>query len=133
MPIRMTEKKFKRFKAKKISEKELQIAFVKWFKLNHSKCLIISHPLEATYNRRDLILMGACPGTPDIQIIESNSLYRGLWIEMKVGKNKPSELQLYFMRKLELRGYKTAVCYSLDEAINVVNDYLTPRVMVDII
>jgi hypothetical protein len=77
--------------------------------------------------------MGACPGTPDIQIIEPNGIYRGLWIEMKVGKNKPSDLQLDFMRKLELRVYKTAVCYSLDEAINVVNDYLTPRAMIDII
>jgi hypothetical protein len=133
MPIRMTEKKFKRFKAKKISEKELQIAFIKWFKLNHPKCLIISHPLEATYNRRDLILMGACPGTPDIQIIEPNVLYRGLWLELKMGRNKASELQIEFMHKLELRGYKTAVCYSLDEAINIVNDYLTPWVMVDII
>jgi len=49
----------------------------------------------------------------------------GLWIEMKVGKNKPSEQQEWWLKKLGLQGYVTVVCYSAEEAIEQIQEYLS--------
>jgi hypothetical protein len=50
--------------------------------------------------------------------------YHGLYVEMKAGKNKPTESQREVMNNLENRGYKCAVCYSLDEFIGIINEYI---------
>ena len=48
----------------------------------------------------------------------------GLWIEMKAGKNKPSEQQKWWLEQLEKQGYVTRVCYSAEEAIDEIAEYL---------
>jgi hypothetical protein len=48
----------------------------------------------------------------------------GLAIEMKDGKNKPTENQLWWLNELKQWGWKTVVCYSADEAINEIKNYL---------
>ena len=50
--------------------------------------------------------------------------YAGLFIEMKHGKNKPKEEQLWWLNALEEEGYRCEVCYSADDAIAVIKDYL---------
>jgi hypothetical protein len=69
-------------------------------------------------------LLGVKSGVPDVCILEPNKDYKGLFIELKVGYNKPSENQKKWIENLEKRGYKTLISYSLDEVIDVVNDYL---------
>lgn len=51
----------------------------------------------------------------------------GLWIEMKAGKNKPSEEQKWWMEQLQSFGYRVEVCYSTDEAIEVIENYLDTK------
>jgi hypothetical protein len=49
----------------------------------------------------------------------------GLWIEMKVGKNKPTQEQEWWFEKLQENGYRVKVCYSAGEAIDEILDYLS--------
>lgn len=47
----------------------------------------------------------------------------GLWIELKVGRNKPSAEQLALIKFLRV-GYRVEVCYSAEEAIHCIKEYL---------
>lgn len=48
----------------------------------------------------------------------------GLYIEMKYGGNKPTAEQRRWLDELSSLGYATAVCYSAEEAIKVIMNYL---------
>ena len=48
----------------------------------------------------------------------------GLWIEMKAGKNKVSPEQEWWLEQLTKQGYLTRVCYSAEEAISEIEEYL---------
>ena len=50
--------------------------------------------------------------------------YAGLFIEMKAKPNKPTEEQAWWIEALNEEGYRAEVCYSADEAIRVICDYL---------
>lgn len=70
---------------------------------------------------------GIKKGVPDIflpvgRCADDNEY--GLWIEMKAGKNKPSQEQLWWLEQLEFQGYRVKVCYSAQEAIEEIEDYL---------
>jgi hypothetical protein len=47
-----------------------------------------------------------------------------MFIEMKYGKNKPSESQLEWLGALSGEGYETAICYGFDEARDAIIKYL---------
>ena len=47
-----------------------------------------------------------------------------LYIEMKVGRNKPTEKQQEWIDGLRSMGNRAEVCYSCDEAWAVIMDYL---------
>lgn len=63
-------------------------------------------------------------GVPDLHIPVAKQGYHGLYIEMKAGKNKPTDNQITVMDKLRKEGYRCEACWSLDEFITVVNNYL---------
>lgn len=67
---------------------------------------------------------GLKSGVPDICLPVRKLGYAGLYIEMKYGKNKPTEAQEKFMKLLRAEGYKTAVCYSFEDAREVIRHYL---------
>lgn len=74
---------------------------------------------------------GVKSGVPDIflPIVKERSelayeVDSGLWIEMKAGKNKPSDEQRWWLKELEKQGYVTRVCYSAEEAIEEIENYL---------
>jgi hypothetical protein len=50
--------------------------------------------------------------------------YHGLFIELKSKNGRLSEYQKTWVDNLNDRAYKAVVCYSLDEAINAVREYL---------
>ncbi len=52
------------------------------------------------------------------------TVYHGLRIEMKFGKNKPTAEQKDWLEYYESAGYQTAVCYTSIEAWNVIVKYL---------
>ncbi|MGL4485060.1 MAG: VRR-NUC domain-containing protein [Anaerovoracaceae bacterium] len=75
---------------------------------------------------------GVKPGVPDICLPvpmcrEKLSCYHGLYIEMKVGKNKLCDSQKAFVDHLVRNGYAVAVCYSWTAAKDCILAYLESR------
>lgn len=67
---------------------------------------------------------GVRPGVPDLMLAKPNKTHSGLFIEMKVGDNKPSPDQQDFMAYLRSVGYVAVVCWSNAAAIKEIEDYL---------
>jgi hypothetical protein len=78
------------------------------------------HRLEAANLKRQ----GVKAGVPDICLAYPKGAYHGLYIELKVGKNKPSEEQKQWLRRLKAAGYMTAVCYGFLQAKETIERYL---------
>ena len=72
----------------------------------------------------NLKLQGVKAGVPDIAVMVPRDNYHGMFIEMKVGRNKPSQFQIDMMKNLTNQNYKCIVCYSSQEAIKELGDYL---------
>ena len=72
--------------------------------------------------------MGVKPGVPDLCIPVPRGGYAGLYIEMKYGKNKPTDNQKKWISRLREYGHKVEVCYSGIEATEVIEEYMkSPR------
>lgn len=67
---------------------------------------------------------GVKAGVSDIFLPLPRGGYHGLFIEMKVGRNKPTEKQREFIAFAKNEGYAAVVCYSAEEAIVVTKKYL---------
>lgn len=67
---------------------------------------------------------GLKAGVPDVCLPTAHGGYIGLYIEMKVKPNKPTELQKQWLRDLRKAGHMTAVCYSWEEAKNLIEEYI---------
>ena len=68
--------------------------------------------------------MGLQPGFPDIFIPLARKGYHGLFIELKVGNNKPSREQKDWLARLSSEGYATAVAWGFDEAKKIIDKYV---------
>ena len=94
-------------------------------------CDILGIPITHTANEgkrsasygAKLKRMGLRPGFPDLLITRARGKYHGFAIEMKYGKNKPTEDQLKWLSTLKREGYATAICYSAGEAIQLIDKY----------
>ena len=67
---------------------------------------------------------GVKAGVPDICLPVPRNGYHGLWIELKVGKNKTTENQKRYISFLTNQGYDVAVCYGMEEAARKIVEYL---------
>lgn len=67
---------------------------------------------------------GALAGVADLFLAVPNRYHHGLFIEMKQPKGRQQETQKAFQKAVEAQGYKYALCYSTDEFMQLVNDYL---------
>ncbi len=78
--------------------------------------------LEAVNFKR----MGVSKGYPDITIPIPNKTHHGLYIELKrVSGSKVSEEQLWWQAQLRKNGYKSEICYGLEDAKKVILEYLS--------
>ena len=68
---------------------------------------------------------GLKPGVPDVCLPTGHGGYIGLYIEMKVKPNKPTENQKQWLRALREVGHLTAVCYTWEEAQKLIEEYLS--------
>lgn len=75
----------------------------------------------------NLKLTGTKAGIPDIHLPVPCGGYSGFWIEFKFGKNKLSPEQIKYKDLLEMNGHRVCVCYSVDDAIKLVEEYLNPK------
>lgn len=67
---------------------------------------------------------GLKSGVPDVCLPTAHGGYIGLYIEMKVKPNKPTENQKRWLRALREAGHMVAVCYGFEEARNLIEEYL---------
>ena len=78
---------------------------------------------EAAHLKRQ----GVKAGVPDLCLAVPRGAYHGLYIKLKVGTNKPTENQLAWLKLLKQHGYAVAVCYSAEEAKDVIDKYLNQK------
>ena len=67
---------------------------------------------------------GLRPGVPDVCLPVPNKNHSALFIEMKYGKNKPTESQQHWLHMLETWGNKAVICYTFEEARDTILNYL---------
>jgi hypothetical protein len=67
---------------------------------------------------------GLVSGIPDLCLPVPMPGFHGLYVEMKVGRNKPSEEQEEIIALLREQGHRVEVCYSAEDAIKVICEYL---------
>ena len=71
---------------------------------------------------------GVRAGVPDVLLPvargDGEHSYIGLAIEMKVGRNRPTPEQRWWLERLAEQGWRCVVCYSAAEAIAEVERYL---------
>ena len=63
-------------------------------------------------------------GVPDICLPAPRGKYHGLYIEMKVGRNKPTPEQEDFLTYLAVAGYKSLACWGEKSTIRAIESYL---------
>ena len=121
-------------------EHDTQASFINWCQWNQAKypVLALSFAIPngahlAGDARTRAIKMaklkaeGFRPGVPDWCLPHPSGEYKGLWIEFKFGKNQTSIDQANFIALLKLYGHCVHVCYSVDDAIRAVEEYLNPQ------
>lgn len=109
----------------KRSEAQEQSVVVQYCDIKHLPIFAIPnggtrHPIEAA----NLKKQGVKAGVPDLMLPLARQGYHGLFIEMKVGYNKPTDNQLKWARILSKNGYLVKTCWGADEAINLINNYV---------
>ena len=106
-------------------EEDEQIAFVQWCDmLNIPVIHIPNEGKRSAYMGAKLKRMGLKPGVPDLFVPCAHGGHHGLFIEMKVGNNKPTENQKEWMRLLSAQGYACTVAYSFEDATKTVGAYM---------
>ena len=115
-----------------LNESKIQAAFHRWMQYQHPSVMAFAVPngawLKGNYGyAMRLKAEGMVAGIPDYWIIYNNRTHKGLIIEFKAGKNKPSKEQLQYLEYLNNNGFRAVVCYSTDEAIHEFTSYKNAR------
>jgi hypothetical protein len=114
-----------------MSESTEQQALFQWAAYNEAKMpeLRLLHAIP-NGGKRDKITAailkgeGVKSGVPDVCLPVARQGFHGLYIEMKVDKNKPTENQMWWMCRLSEQGYKVKVCWGWEEAKREIEAYL---------
>lgn len=122
---------YSRMQNRKRSEATEQEIVINWCEYNstrHPELKLIYHvPNGGSRNQLEAVNLkrqGVKAGAPDLNLPVALHGFHGLYIEMKFGKNKTTEKQKWWLEQLQKQGYKTAVCYGADEAIDTIKEYL---------
>lgn len=114
-----------------MSEAQEQTALFQWAMLARQKYpqleLLHHIPNGGKRDKREagaLKRQGVKAGVPDICLPVPRNNYHGLYIELKVGKNKTSKFQNEWIENLREQGYCVEVCYGWNAARDVIEKYL---------
>lgn len=121
----------KRLVSGEISEDSIHKTLIEWIKLHpqlraFSK-FIMHFPNEGqrTHSFGNLMKsFGMRAGVSDLFIALPRGQYHGAWIELKSRKGRLSELQIEFLNDMDSQNYYATVCYSLEEAMMVITNYI---------
>ena len=110
-------------------ESQIQSGCVKWFNLQHRALegLLFAVPNGGGRSRIEAAIMigeGVYPGVADLLLLVPRGKWHGLAIEMKTENGRQSPAQKEWERKIEEQGYAYAICRSVDEFIELIEDYL---------
>lgn len=115
----------------KTTERAEQVAVFQWIDASIGKypaLLNAFHPPNGGHRHigvaRKMKAEGVKRGVPDIILLYPSHLFHGLAIEMKIKGNYPTKEQKEWMARLKRVGYQVNLCYSAEEAIFVLKDYL---------
>lgn len=122
----------KRLRKNDHPEQREQMAYINWLRIKHPEVITLVCPVvKYAGNEGQRIMqggiqkrMGYIAGTLDIFHCIARGGFNGLVIEMKVKGNSLSDEQKEMIQRLKDENYLCFVCYSSDEAIQVVTNYL---------
>lgn len=112
----------------KISEHELQTAIVE--ACDRRSILRVEYGLlfavpNGQYRQGQRMEPGLRPGVPDLFLPVARKGFHGMFIELKCGYNKPSQVQLDWIRKLKAEGYRVVTVWdSVEVAMLEIESYL---------
>ncbi len=109
------------------TEAETQQTLFEWSKFNPELKLMFAIPNGGSRNKiegKRLKQQGVKAGVPDIFLPVAKNGYHGLFLELKVEKNKLSKKQADWIKELKKQGYKAVVVYGFDEAMKVLTEYI---------
>ena len=113
------------------SEDTEQITVIQWaqYNVNHHPELKWLHhvPNGGSRNRLEAVKlkqMGVKAGVADLCLPYPKGIYCGLYIEMKFGSNRQQDTQKEFLADMAAAGHFVVTCYSAEEAIGVIMEYL---------
>lgn len=114
------------------SEHQVQRSVIFWWRHAHATFGLPVFALFAIPNGglRDVVTAaklkaeGLRPGIPDLMLAAPSKGAHGLYVEMKVGKNDTSDAQDEVIAYLRRQRYVCAVCWTAEDAIKVITDYL---------
>ncbi len=74
---------------------------------------------------------GMLKGSHDVKLPVARGPYVGLSIEMKFGRNKPTDEQEWYAKRLREEGWRVEFCWDWTEARGIVIEYLTQADLFD--
>ena len=86
-----------------------------WHSANERKCSFVYGQL--------LKRMGVKAGVSDCFFPRGNDTFKGLFIELKIKPNKPTQSQISFLEEMIQEGYAGHVAYSIDEAMSIIKTF----------
>lgn len=68
--------------------------------------------------------MGIRSGVFDYFLPYPTAQFKGLWVEMKIKPNQPTNEQISWQQSMLSLGFEAKIAWSVDEAIKIIEDYL---------
>ena len=96
-------------------EESIQVACVKWFRLQYPNLVIFAVPNGGSrnlYEAKNMKESGTLAGVADLVIVGNGG--RVLFVEMKSGRNKQEDNQILFQKNVERLGHKYVICRSIE-------------------
>ena len=112
------------------TEQQEQEAVIQWARASIARLpgleLLFHVPNENAHHK---VRQGVAAGVPDLCLPIARGGWHGLWIELKRAdhSNGPSPAQRAWLERLIAEGYRCAVCYGANEAIDSIERYLEMR------
>lgn len=108
-------------------ESNLQIQCVKWFRYSYIDLCLFAIPNGGYRNPVTASIMkaeGVLSGVADLFLMQKNSEYSGLWIEMKTAKGIHQPSQKKFERMAKEQGFDYKLCRSFEQFQEIIRGYI---------